>query len=77
LTVAVLPLDGILEQVGHPPPGGDARDIGDAAVARESCVGSRFIESSALCSSRDDGFDVATLDDRQDAQRTRTGRART
>ena len=37
---------------------------------------SRFKESSTLCSSRDLRFDVATLDDRQDAQRTRTGRTR-
>jgi pimeloyl-ACP methyl ester carboxylesterase len=35
--------------------------------ARESCAASRFKESSALCSSRDLRFDVATLDDRQDA----------
>jgi hypothetical protein len=44
--------------------------------ARESRAASRFIESSALPSSRDARFDVATLDDRQDAQRTRTGRTR-
>jgi hypothetical protein len=35
--------------------------------ACESCAASRFIESSALCSSRDVRSDVATLDDRQDA----------
>jgi len=35
--------------------------------ARESCAASRFKESSTLCSSRDLRFDVATLDDRQDA----------
>ena len=44
--------------------------------ARESCAASRFMESSALWSSRDVRFDAATLDDRQDAQRTRTGRTR-
>jgi pimeloyl-ACP methyl ester carboxylesterase len=41
--------------------------------AREWCAASRFIESAALCSSRDLRFDVATLDDRQDAQRTPNG----
>jgi pimeloyl-ACP methyl ester carboxylesterase len=35
--------------------------------ARESCAASRFKEPSTLCSSRDLRFDVATLDDRQDA----------
>jgi len=35
--------------------------------ARESCAASRFKESSTLCSSRDLRFDVAALDDRQDA----------
>jgi pimeloyl-ACP methyl ester carboxylesterase len=35
--------------------------------ARESCAASRFKESSTLCSSSDLRFDVATLDDRQDA----------
>jgi pimeloyl-ACP methyl ester carboxylesterase len=35
--------------------------------ARESCAASRFKKSSTLCSSRDLRFDVATLDDRQDA----------
>jgi hypothetical protein len=44
--------------------------------ARESRAASRLIESSALPSSRDARFDVATLDDRQEAQRTRTGRTR-
>ena len=45
--------------------------------ARESCAASRLMESSALCSPRDLRFaGVATLDDRQDAQRTRTGRTR-
>jgi hypothetical protein len=42
----------------------------------ESYAVSRFRESSALCSSRDVRFDVATLDDQQDAQRTRRGRTR-
>src|SRR6266436_8508456 len=41
--------------------------------ARESCAASRLMESSALSSSKDLRFDVVTLDDRQDAQRTRTG----
>src|SRR4029453_11229559 len=41
--------------------------------AHEPCAASRFMESSALGSSRDARLDVATLDDRQDAQRTRTG----
>ena len=44
--------------------------------AHESCAASRFMESSALWSSRDVRFEVATLDDRQDAKRTRTGRTR-
>ena len=44
--------------------------------AHESCAASRFMESSALSSSRDLRSDVATLDDRQDAQRTRAGRTR-
>jgi hypothetical protein len=41
---------------------------------RESCPASRFLGSSTLSSSRDVGFDVAEVDARQDAQRTRTGR---
>jgi hypothetical protein len=31
--LAVLPLDGVFEQVGQPPAGGDAGDAGDPAVA--------------------------------------------
>src|SRR5580693_3617982 len=30
--LAVLPLDGVLEQVGCPPAGGDAGDVGDPAA---------------------------------------------
>jgi hypothetical protein len=44
--------------------------------ARESCAAARFMESSALWSSRDVRFDVATINDRQGAQRPRTGRTR-